>query len=89
MRAEYNKGRGKEEAKPVQLPKAGEHLSRFGYRYCLDQQSVMANCLHSIERFSYICLPLVQVTPEMLKLLLEYCQFHRAAGRSDKVSLSS
>ncbi|KAK9837199.1 hypothetical protein WJX84_004724 [Apatococcus fuscideae] len=25
-----------------------------------------------------------QVTPEMLQLLLEYCQFHRAIGRSDK-----
>ncbi|KAK9831611.1 hypothetical protein WJX74_002556 [Apatococcus lobatus] len=46
MRSDYNKGKGREQSKPVQLPK--------------------------------------QVTPDTLKLLLEYCQFHRAAGRSDK-----
>lgn len=27
----------------------------------------------------------VQVNPDVLKLLLDYCRFHRAPGRSDKV----
>ena len=29
-----------------------------------------------------------KVTPEILALLLTYCRFHRASGRSDKVALS-
>ncbi len=28
----------------------------------------------------------MQVTLEILELLLTYCRFHRASGRSDKVS---
>ena len=27
----------------------------------------------------------VQVNPDVLNLLLDYCRFHRAPGRSDKV----
>ena len=29
----------------------------------------------------------VQVTLEILELLLTYCRFHRASGRSDKVGI--
>ena len=29
----------------------------------------------------------MQVTLEILELLLTYCRFHRASGRSDKVRL--
>jgi hypothetical protein len=36
-------------------------------------------CLNLVEPAS------LQVTPEVLKLLLTYCRFHRAPGRSDKV----
>lgn len=31
---------------------------------------------------------LVQVNPDVLNLLLDYCRFHRAPGRSDKVGLT-
>ena len=31
---------------------------------------------------------LLQVNPDVLNLLLDYCRFHRAPGRSDKVSLT-
>ena len=37
---------------------------------------------------SPIALP-SKVTPEILALLLTYCRFHRASGRSDKVPCAS
>lgn len=37
-------------------------------------------------RDSPVALP-KQVSPAVLKLVLEYCRFHRVSGRSDKVCL--
>ena len=84
MRAEYNRGRGREESKPVQLPKqvSIKIINVPGIRPThIKGQSPIGNCLQCNDQTNAD----MQVTPEMLKLLLEYCQFHRAAGRSDKV----
>lgn len=77
IRSDYNKGKGRNASKPVQLPKQVSHIGLLA--------TVCMALLDAGKRRSGSNAA-VQVTPDMLKLLLDYCQFHRAAGRSDKVS---
>lgn len=68
-------GHGLAQADPVVLPKQVFRALRQALLLVLRQDSLIGET-HQMY---------LQVNPNVLNLLLDYCRFHRAPGRSDKV----